>query len=615
MLSRLCRVSSLSGIGLKPRTLTLRYMGTKSYRGLTGGQIVYESLRKHNVENVFLYSGGAVMPIVDAFYDGQIKYYINTHEQSTGHTATGYAKMSGKTGISIVTSGPALTNSITAIQDAQTDSTPLIVISGQVPLASMGTNAFQECPSVDITTPITKWSYCVDSIENLPWAIDQAFKIAHEGKPGAVHLDIPKCISQSVFTEERQPNTLSKEIVPHREQKHPKTYLDMDEKNKLKNLLERAQKPIILLGKGSINCSEDVRKFVDTTDIPVTTTIHAMGVVDEETEHSLQFLGMHGHPAANKAIQAADLIITLGARFDDRITGNISKFAPNARSNMGLGIIHVNISEEELDFVLETKYNYAMDCGKFLESLQPALYTIKNPNRSSWKNCIQRWKEKYPFMYEMFPNVISTQEVIDVINTYLQTNINNPYVITTGVGNHQMMAAQFITWKKPRTFITSGSLGVMGTGVPYAIGCQIAHPEHLVINIDGDGSFHHTLAELKTIADYQLPIKIAIMNDGHMSMVKTWESLFYDGRHSATSLGKNPDYVKLASTFGIRGMRCTSRKDLKKCVREFLQYKGPILCDFRVKSDMCLPLVSPGAALHDMIMTKNIDSLKGSPPS
>lgn len=582
-----------------------------SFRGLTGGQIVYESLRKHNVENVFLYSGGAVMPIVDAFYDGKIKYFINTHEQSTGHAATGYAKMSGKTGISIVTSGPALTNSITAIQDAQTDSTPLIVISGQVPLASMGTNAFQECPSVDITKPITKWSYCIDNVENIPWAMNEAFRIAHEGKPGAVHLDIPKCVSQSIYTGTNTRRTIELG-EPGLKRASQKKNLYTEEKHKLRNLLEKTQRPIVLLGKGAVNSYKEVRQFVETLGIPVTSTIHAMGIVDETSDLSLQFLGMHGHPAANKAIQEADFIIALGARFDDRITGKITDFAPKARAPNGLGIVHVNICENELDFVMKTDHNYAMDCKQFLSSLQPTINTMTKPDRSEWFKKLLHWKHKYPFMYELFPKTINTQEVIDTMNAYLS---DYKYIITTGVGNHQMMAAQFITWKNPRTFITSGSLGVMGTGVPYAIGCQIACPDHIVVNIDGDGSFHHTLAELKTIADYQLPIKIAIMNDGHMSMVKTWESLFYGGRHSATSLGKNPDYIKLASSFGIRGIRCTSRATLHKCIQDFLQYNGPILCDFRVTSDMCLPLVSPGAPLDDMIMTKNIKSLKGDPPS
>lgn len=586
------------------------------YRGLTGGQIVYQALKKHQVDNVFLYSGGAVMPIVDAFYKGDIQYYMNTHEQSGGHAATGYAKLSGKTGVSIVTSGPALTNCVTAITDAMSDSTPLIVISGQVPLASMGTNAFQECPSVDITTPVTKWSYCVKDVHDIPWAMDKAFHVAHDGKPGAVHIDMPKCVSSAIYTGDTNHNTDTLLIDEPCNERQKKS-LSSTEVEHIRTLIESAERPMILAGKGCNSAWKELRAFVEKTKIPITTTIHAMGVVDESMSESLQFLGMHGYPAANHAIQNADLIINLGSRFDDRITGAIHGFAPYARSKDAPGIVHVNIAEEEMNFVLPTQHNYVMDCGDFLRSLEKIHDDIQLPDMIQWKKRIKQWECSYPFMYEIFPSEISTQEVVHALNMYLNRPDSPKYVVTTGVGNHQMMAAQFITWKNPNTFITSGSLGVMGTGLPYAMGCQIAKPDHMILNIDGDGSFHHTLAELKTIADYNLPVKIAIMNDGHMSMVKTWERLFYDERHTATSLGKNPDYAKLAGAFGIRGMRCDSRKNLHRTIQDFLCYKGPVLCDFRVASDMCLPLVAPGSTLENMILNKkeNSGSYSNVPPS
>lgn len=590
-----------------------------TFRGLTGGQIVYQSLKKHQVDSVFLYSGGAVMPIVDAFYKGDIKYYMNTHEQSGGHAATGYAKLSGKTGVSIVTSGPALTNCVTAITDAMSDSTPLIVISGQVPLASMGTNAFQECPSVDITTPITKWSHCVKDVHDIPWVMDKAFHVAHDGKPGAVHIDMPKCVSSATYTGDTIPemNHRMDTVLDAPSKERRKKTLTSTEVEHIRTLIESSERPVILAGKGCNSAWKELRAFVEKTKIPITTTIHAMGVVDESTPESLQFLGMHGYPAANHAIQNADLIITLGSRFDDRITGAIHGFAPHARSKDAPGIVHVNIAEEEFNFVLPTPHNYAMDCGDFLSSLAKVQDDIQMPDMTNWKKRIQEWEFSLPFMYEVFPSEISTQEVVYALNMYLNKPSSPKYVVTTGVGNHQMMAAQFITWKHPKTFITSGSLGVMGTGLPYAMGCQIAKPDHMILNIDGDGSFHHTLAELKTIADYNLPVKIAIMNDGHMSMVKTWESLFYNERHTATSLGKNPDYSKLAGAFGIRGMRCDSRKNLHRTIQDFLSYKGPVLCDFRVASDMCLPLVAPGSTLDNMILNKkeNSGSYPNAPPS
>ena len=600
------------------KNIYFRNMST-NFKGLKGGQIVYQKLKDNNVDNVFLYSGGAIMPVVDAFYKGDIKYFVNTHEQSSGHAATGYAKASGKTGISIVTSGPALTNSITPLTDAMNDSTPLIVISGQVPLKSMGTNAFQECPSVELTSPITKWSYCVKDVHEIPDVMDKAFKIANEGKKGSVHIDLPKCVTTSTYINDELENNFRLKVYDDNIKLHP-NYEYIHE------IISSSKRPIILLGKGINNYSQEIRELVEKTKIPVTTTIHAMGSIDEMSTHSLQFLGMHGNAAANIAVQRADLILAIGTRFDDRITGNINKFAPNARKANAPGIIHVNISKDEHNFVLKTDHNYATDAGVFIRSLLP--YIRKNNNvicRQKWLHEIKRLKTKYKFTYQKDRVQLKTQDIVSQLNVELQKlnerkeniSINNsPYIVTTGVGNHQMMAAQFIKWRNPNTFITSGSLGVMGTGLPFAIGTQIAHPEKLVLNIDGDGSFLHTLAELKTIQDYNLPIKIAIMNDGEMSMVRVWEKLFFDGRHTATHLGNNVDYKLLAESFGIKGMRCTSHEELQEKTNEFINYKGPILCDFKVKSDLCLPLVSPGSALDDMILHSEIefDSSNALPP-
>lgn len=611
------------------------------YRGLLGGQIVYDKLKQHGVDTAFLYSGGAIMPLVDAFYQGDIRYYTNTHEQSGGHAATAYAKASGKTGISIVTSGPALTNSITPITDATADSIPLIVISGQVPLKSMGTNAFQECPSVDLTSPVTKWSYCVKDVHEIPAVMDEAFRVANEGKKGSVHIDLPKCVSMSPFTADTADiadiadtttddaeNTVL-DTFHVKETKRQKR-LTKNEKDRVVNLLTKAERPIIILGKGVNPYAEEIRYLVETTKIPVTTTIHAMGAVDEMSPHSLQFMGMHGNAAANYAVQRSDMILAIGTRFDDRITGKIDSFAPHARTEQAPGIIHVNICENELNFVLRTPCNFAMDAGDFLQSLNPYLKTSGNPSgimiSEAWSDEVQDLRSRHEFTYVKTQD-LKTQDVCVALNTQLQQlcgekcnenenenengekNGESPYIVTTGVGNHQMMASQFIKWRYPNSFITSGSLGVMGTGVPFAIGAQLAQPNKFVLNIDGDGSFHHTLAELKTIRDYNLPIKIAIMNDGEMSMVKVWETLFFDGRHTATSLNVNPNYALLAEAFDVKGMCCDSKQTLSKVVEDFFAYEGAVVCDFRVKSDMCLPLVSPGSALDNMIFHDK-DNLK-----
>ena len=576
------------------------------YNNLTGGQVIYSKLLDHNVKDVFLYTGGAVMPLIDAFYKGKINYYINTHEQSGGHAATAYAKSTGNPGVSIVTSGPGLTNSITALTDATNDSTPFILFSGNVPLSAVGTNAFQECPSTDITRPITKWSYCVKDVHELPDVVDEAFKVCKDGKPGSVHIDLPKCITAGKYSICNKKFNYDTNIIKS------KTMNIVDLINTEK-LINNSKRPVILAGQGCNDYSTELRKFAIDGNIPVTTTIHAMGVFDEVHPLSLDFLGMHGSVAANYAIQNADLIIGLGTRFDDRITGAVEKYAPKAYEAFSKGkggIIHVNKNIKEINSVINSHYNFNVDCSSFLRSIN-----VKYKSRDSWFKQINGWKNDNPFRFAKDENHMNTQEVISGINEYLLDKTN--YIVTTGVGNHQMMSAQFIKWRHPKSFISSGSLGVMGVGLPYAIGCQIAHPDKLVIDIDGDGSFNHTLSELKTVQNYNLPIKIAIMNDTNFSMVKAWEELFFNKQYTATDLNKNPNYEKLAESFGIKGITCSDRKNLKSTIEYFLNYDKSILCDFRVESNLCLPLVSPGSALDDMILfgDKDVKINTDLPPS
>ena len=326
-----------------------------------------------------------------------------------------------------------------------------------------------------------------------------------------------------------------------------------------------------------------------------------MGCFDEMNELSLEFLGMHGNASANYAVMNADLIIAIGTRFDDRITGKISTFAPKAfeayKQNKG-GIIHVNINKKEINYVLNSHYNFNMDSLLFFNTIIPYL---KKTDNSDWIKTINRWKTQFPFKYNKTSN-IKTQQVIEELNSYLLENNIKNYYISTGVGNHQMMASQFIKWRFPRSFLTSGSLGTMGVGLPYAIGAQIAKPDSLVIDIDGDGSFNHSIHELKSVRDNNLPLKIFIMNDGTLSMVKAWEKLFYNERYTATDLKVNPNYSKLAESFGIKGIMCDNENEIKSTIKYALNYNGPIICDFKVESDICLPLVAPGKALDDMIL-------------
>jgi len=557
-------------------------------------KIIYNKLLQHGVKDVFMYTGGAIMPLIDCFHTqnqkNKINYFINTHEQSAGHAATAYARSTGKPGISIMTSGPGLTNSLTALTDATNDSTPLILFTGNVKLSVMGTNAFQECPATEISRPVTKWSYLIKDINEVSNVVDKAFRISQEGKPGSVHIDIPKCILTSIWNESNN-NIQTNNIQTNN------YYFDINKIRLINDKIKNSERPVILVGQGCNNYSKELRDFAIESNIPVTTTIHAMGVFDETHNLSLDFMGMHGNVAANYSIQNADLIIALGTRFDDRITGKIEEYAPEAfkayRENRG-GIIHVNINQKEIGKIIDTHYNFNMDCGIFLDKIKP-----KFKKRSEWFTCINNWKNKYSFTYKKVEK-LKTQEVICAINKKLLTK--SDYIITSGVGNHQMMAAQYIKWRNPKSFITSGSLGVMGVGLPFAIGCQIAYPNKLVLDIDGDGSFNHTLSELKTIENYKLPIKIAIMNDGHLSMVKTWEELFFNNRYTATNLNKNPDYSMLANAYGIKSISCNRREDLDNKINELLEYDGAILCDFKVETDKCFPLVTPGAALDNILM-------------
>lgn len=567
-------------------------------RNYSGSEAVYNKLVEHGVKNVFLYSGGAIMPLVDHFYGGDINFYVNTHEQSGGHAATGYAKSTDRVGVAIVTSGPGLTNMITPLQDANSDSTPLIVLSGQVSTANMGSDAFQECPATDITRSVTKWSYCVKDPSEIPYVMDNAFKIANNGKKGAVHIDLPKDVLVNDI-----------DINSNFSERHYSHNIHLDEisDDKFKEvgeIINRSKKPILYIGKGCNDYSKLLTDLVEKYQIPITTTIHAMGVYDEGKELSLNFLGMHGHISANYSIQDSDCIIAIGSRFDDRTTGSVSKYAPNcvdAYSEKRGGIIHCNIEKGEIGKVIDYGHNFNLDAGEFITRLEPYLQKI---DRKEWLNKVKGWKNSYPFYHEKAQDdKIKTQDVISEINKQvIDKDLWGKTIYTSGVGNHQMMASQFIEWKIPKSFISSGSLGVMGVGLPYAIGCQIANRDKIVIDIDGDSSFNHTLSELKTLVEYDLPVKIAVMNDKNQSMVRVWEELFFDGRYTATASEKNPDYKLLAQSYGVEGISCSDIDNLESAVEYFINYKGPILADFRVVTDKCLPLVAPGKALDEMIV-------------
>jgi acetolactate synthase I/II/III large subunit len=588
----------------------------------SGGTIFYNALKHNNVKDLFIYSGGAVMPLIDSLYKGSINYYVNSHEQNCGHAATGYAKSTNRTGVCVVTSGPGITNMITPLLDAKNDSTPLVVFSGQVPISARGTNAFQEAPAIELTKHVTKWNYQIQDIYEMKSVIDEAFKIANNGKKGSVHIDIPKCVSYQNYDENSIINNKHNIYNDFYSNVLDWCYDDIDDTyvEELADMINKSERPILYVGQGCADSYKLLREFAIKGNIPVTTTIHGCGVFDESNSLSLRWCGMHGNVNANYGLQEADTIIALGSRFDDRTTGNINKYAPNAfdayKKGTG-GIIHVNINKKELRFAVKSHYNINTTCETFLKRLIP---NIKYNNRHKWLYYLNDIGNKYPFEYKESNSKLHMEHVLTKIGHKLEKysyKNNKKYNITTGVGNHQMQSYQFIKSHIPKTILSSGSLGVMGTGLPYAIGVQIANPDSLVIDIDGDSSFNMTMSDLKTIKEHNLPIKIAIMNNNAQMMVTIWEKLFFNERYTATINTHNPNYADIASAFGIKSLICDHPSNLDSTLDDFLNYEGAVLCEFKIEKDICLPLVSPGCALNEMILPNETNNivLQGLAPS
>lgn len=566
-------------------------------RLISGAEIVYRGLLKHNVNNVFMFSGGSIMPLIDKFYQSPINKIINSHEQNCGHSATGYAKSSNQTGVAIVTSGPGITNMITPMLDATTDSTPLVVFSGQVPQKFIGSNAFQEAPATQISKSVTKWSKMVTDIEELEYIVDKAFFIANNKKKGAVHIDLPKCILTGKIDES--------ELLKFNYQEHyNQNTVDYtnDSIEEAINVINQSAKSILYLGQGCIEDYPLLRTFATNGNIPVTTTIHGCGIFDESHPLSLGWCGMHGYPSANYSLQEADCIIALGSRFDDRTTGAWEKYAPVAQENKA--IIHVNIELSEINKVIDTNYNFNMTCSQFLNESIPL---IQFNEREKWTKRTTKLTQGHKFKNKIIPGKLSMENVLNEL--YQKTkHLDDNIIITTGVGNHQMQTYQYIKSHYPKKILSSGSLGVMGAGLPYAVGAQIANPNKTVICIDGDSSFNMTLSDMKTIVENKLPVKIAIMNNDCQMMVNVWEKLFFKERYTATVNERNPDFTMLAEAYGIKSLKCDDIDNLESCVSIFLKHPGPILCEFVIEKGMCLPLVSPGCALDEMILPENYET-------
>ncbi|PVF95931.1 putative acetolactate synthase [Serendipita vermifera] len=596
---------------LRPST---RSQLDESFIGLSGGQIFHEMMLRHDVKHIFGYPGGAILPVFDAIYNSKhFDFVLPRHEQGAGHMAEGYARVSGKPGVVLVTSGPGATNVVTPMQDALSDGVPLVVFCGQVATSAIGSDAFQEADVVGISRSCTKWNVMVKDIAELPRRINEAFKIATSGRPGPVLVDLPKDVTAGIL---RTPlpyksTTPGSSSLPSNPLIAP---TDMSLIRSAADLINQAQKPVIYAGHGVLSSPLGpilLKKLADQGNIPVTTTLHGLGCFDELDEKSLHMLGMHGSAYANLAMQNADVIIALGARFDDRVTGTLSTFAPVAKAAAAKGkggLIHFEIQPKNVNKVVDASIPILGDVVSNLASLVPL---IKSSPREPWFADIRKWKAAYPFTFE--PSAkgqdgqpggkLKPQEVIEELDRQTQ-HCKEDVVITTGVGQHQMWAAQHFRWRHPRTMVTSGGLGTMGFGLPSAIGAKVAAPNKTVVDIDGDASFSMTAMELATAAQYNIGVKALILNNEFQGMVQQWQDLFYDARYSHTKM-KNPDFVLLAKAMGVHAIRCETIDELPEKMKEFLEYDGskPIVMECLVDmNEHVFPMVAAGKALHEYIL-------------
>jgi acetolactate synthase-1/2/3 large subunit len=557
------------------------------YKGKTGARILHEMLiGPHKVDTMFGYPGGAILPVFDELYKTPAKFILNRHEQGSGHCADGYARATGKPGICIVTSGPGATNTVTPLATAQMDSVPMIVFSGQVPTKVIGNDAFQEADVTGITRPCTKWNYLVKDVRELPRVINEAFLISTTGRPGSVLIDLPKDVTASICQEEVD-DTPRPHIVKRKNVSisggSAKQVLEAAE------LINRSDRPVLYVGGGAItaNAWTALRKVAEKGQIPCTTTLLGLGAMDEHSPLALHMLGMHGSAYANYAVQACDCLIAVGARFDDRVTGNLASFAPHAK------IIHIDIDPSSISKTVDVDVPVVGDARLSLEAMLPH---IEHRDRAEWHEQVQAWKTKFPFHYLDDSKNAKPQYVLEEINKQTRGDA----IFTTGVGQHQMWAAQYIRWRYPRQMITSGGLGTMGYGLPAAMGAQLGCPGKTVIDIDGDASYLMTCYELATIAEYNIPVKVCILNNDFQGMIKQWQDLFYEKRYSQ-SVMKNPNFAKMAEAFGVRGIRCEHKADVENTVKEMLAHKGPVVVDFYVEpNEHVYPMVPSGKGLHEM---------------
>lgn len=551
---------------------------------LKGAEILIKSLQKEGVEVIFGYPGGAVLPIFDVLYDAPIKFILTRHEQGAAHAADGYARATGRVGVCMATSGPGATNLVTGLATAYMDSVAVVAITGQVKTHLIGNDAFQEADVTGVTRPITKHNYLVKDVKDLARIIKEAFHIASTGRPGPVVIDLPVDVTKHE-TEYHHPG--SADIRSY----NPTYTGHVGQIKKAAKAIGMSKRPVLYTGGGVIisGASQELFELAKKTDIPVTTTLLGLGGFPETEELSLGMLGMHGTAYANHAIMDSDLIIAVGARFDDRVTGKIEAFAPHAK------IIHIDIDPSAISKNVKVHIPIVGDAKNILKELNK--YIKKKPDTRAWLEKVNAWKKKSPLAYKN-DNKLRPQYVVEEVYNVTKGEA----IICTEVGQNQMWAAQFYKYTKPRTFISSGGLGTMGYGFPAAIGAQFGRPKATVVDIAGDGSIQMNSQELMTAVCNKLPIKIVILNNGYLGMVRQWQELFFKKRYSYTCLEFSPDFVKLAEAYGAVGMRITKKSEVKPALEKAFKIKNTVVMDFRVeKEENVYPMVPAGEAINRMI--------------
>jgi len=553
---------------------------------ITGSEMLLRSLLLEGVECVFGYPGGAVLYIYDAMHGNpDFRHLLTRHEQGAIHAADGYARSTGKVGVCIATSGPGATNLVTGIATAYMDSVPLVIITGNVPTSAIGTDAFQEADITGITMPITKHSYLVRDVRELPRIVHEAFHIANTGRKGPVLIDIPKDVSAQtapfIWKEEINLRGYNPTVMPNKLQVE-----------RLLKAIEQSERPVILAGAGVIHAgaSEELMEFVRKTKIPVVTTLLGLGGFPSGHEMWIGMPGMHGCYAANKALQGCDLLISIGARFDDRVTMKVQGFAPHAK------IAHIDVDPAEIGKTVPTE----IPCvGDIKVVLQLAAQKAKPAKSAQWLETIRDWKQSHPLAYRPSDTEIKPQFVVEMISE----TTKGEAIITTDVGQHQMWVAQYYKFTRPRSLITSGGLGTMGFGFPSAIGAKIGNPDRLVVSINGDGGMQMCAQELAICAIHNIPVKIVVLNNTVLGMVRQWQEIIYDERYSHIDLAGSPDFVKLAEAYGVKGLRAKTPDEAWKVWQEALDTPGPVLVEFVIpKFENVYPMVTQGNTLDDMIL-------------